>query len=96
MAGIIVVFDFDRTMIDCDSDSWVVNELVATELFQSLRPAMSWNSLMVCAPISHHTTPVALFFITNHIQLSSQDMLLSFITLSGEDDEGAAFTREDN
>nr|XP_010924487.1 inorganic pyrophosphatase 2 [Elaeis guineensis] len=46
MAGIIVVFDFDRTMIDCDSDSWVVNELGATELFQSLRPAMSWNSLM--------------------------------------------------
>ncbi|KAG1367853.1 hypothetical protein COCNU_14G003210 [Cocos nucifera] len=46
MAGIIVVFDFDRTMIDGDSDNWVVNELGATELFQSLLPTMSWNSLM--------------------------------------------------
>ncbi|KAG1367854.1 inorganic pyrophosphatase 2 [Cocos nucifera] len=46
MAGIIVVFDFDKTIIDCDSDNWVVDELGATELFQCLLPTMPWNSLM--------------------------------------------------
>ncbi|GMI91776.1 phosphoethanolamine/phosphocholine phosphatase 1 [Hibiscus trionum] len=46
-AGIVVVFDFDKTIIDCDSDNWVVDELGATELFEQLLPTMPWNSLMV-------------------------------------------------
>ncbi|XP_008779500.3 inorganic pyrophosphatase 2-like [Phoenix dactylifera] len=46
MAGIIVVFDFDKTIIDCDSDNWVVDQLGATELFERLLPTMPWNSLM--------------------------------------------------
>ncbi|XP_057976937.1 inorganic pyrophosphatase 2-like [Malania oleifera] len=46
MAGIVVVFDFDKTIIDCDSDNWVVDELGATELFNELLPTMPWNSLM--------------------------------------------------
>ncbi|KAE8736136.1 Inorganic pyrophosphatase 1 [Hibiscus syriacus] len=48
MAGssIVVVFDFDKTIIDCDSDNWVVDELGATELFEQLLPTMPWNSLM--------------------------------------------------
>ncbi|XP_057976939.1 inorganic pyrophosphatase 1-like [Malania oleifera] len=46
MAGIVVVFDFDKTIIDCDSDNWVVDELGATELFNQLLPTMPWNSLM--------------------------------------------------
>ncbi|XP_077217154.1 thiamine phosphate phosphatase-like protein [Tasmannia lanceolata] len=46
MAGIVVVFDFDKTIIDCDSDNWVVNELGATQLFNELLPTMPWNSLM--------------------------------------------------
>ncbi|CAA7402864.1 unnamed protein product [Spirodela intermedia] len=46
MAGTVVVFDFDKTIIDCDSDNWVVDELGATELFESLLPTMPWNSLM--------------------------------------------------
>uniref|UniRef100_A0A7N0V2Z0 Uncharacterized protein n=1 Tax=Kalanchoe fedtschenkoi TaxID=63787 RepID=A0A7N0V2Z0_KALFE len=43
---IVVVFDFDKTIIDCDSDNWVVDELGATNLFNSLLPTMPWNALM--------------------------------------------------
>uniref|UniRef100_A0A803NYW0 Uncharacterized protein n=1 Tax=Cannabis sativa TaxID=3483 RepID=A0A803NYW0_CANSA len=47
MAGnTIVVFDFDKTIIECDSDNWVVDELGATDLFNQLLPTMPWNSLM--------------------------------------------------
>ncbi|KAF8406914.1 hypothetical protein HHK36_006035 [Tetracentron sinense] len=46
MAGIVVVFDFDKTIIDCDSDNWVVDEMGATQLFNQLLPTMPWNSLM--------------------------------------------------
>lgn len=47
MAGIVVVFDFDKTIIDLDSDNWVVDELGATNLFNQLLPTMPWNSVMV-------------------------------------------------
>lgn len=47
MAGIIVLFDFDKTIVECDSDNWVVDELGATDLFNELLPTMTWNSLMV-------------------------------------------------
>nr|CAD1833952.1 unnamed protein product [Ananas comosus var. bracteatus] len=43
---IVVVLDFDKTIIDCDSDNWVVDGLGATELFERLLPTMPWNSLM--------------------------------------------------
>ncbi|XP_039064946.1 inorganic pyrophosphatase 1-like [Hibiscus syriacus] len=46
MADIVVIFDFDKTIIDCDSDNWVVDELGFTELFNQLLPTMPWNSLM--------------------------------------------------
>ncbi|XXG57195.1 hypothetical protein AAC387_Pa03g4415 [Persea americana] len=46
MAGIVVVFDFDKTIIDCDSDNWVVDDMGATDLFNELLPTMPWNSLM--------------------------------------------------
>lgn len=47
MAGnTIVVFDFDKTIIECDSDNWVVDELGASDLFNQLLPTMPWNSLM--------------------------------------------------
>ncbi|KAJ4959435.1 hypothetical protein NE237_026546 [Protea cynaroides] len=46
MSGIVVIFDFDKTIIDCDSDNWVVDELGFTELFNELLPTMPWNSLM--------------------------------------------------
>ena len=46
-AGVVIVFDFDKTILDCDSDNWVVDELGATELFTQLLPTLPWNSLMV-------------------------------------------------
>ncbi|GMI77940.1 phosphoethanolamine/phosphocholine phosphatase 1 [Hibiscus trionum] len=46
MAEVVVIFDFDKTIIDCDSDNWVVDELGFTELFNQLLPTMPWNSLM--------------------------------------------------
>jgi pyridoxal phosphate phosphatase PHOSPHO2 len=47
MARVVVLFDFDKTMIDCDSDNWIVDELGVTELFTQLLPTLPWNSLMV-------------------------------------------------
>ena len=47
MAGIVVVFDFDKTIIGCDSDNWVIDELGFTDLFNNLLPTMPWNTLMV-------------------------------------------------
>ncbi|XP_057455247.1 inorganic pyrophosphatase 2-like [Lotus japonicus] len=46
MSGVVVVFDFDKTIVDCDSDNWVVDELGFTDLFNQLHPTMPWNSLM--------------------------------------------------
>ncbi|KAF7030655.1 hypothetical protein CFC21_042152 [Triticum aestivum] len=46
MAGVVVVFDFDKAIIDVDSDNWVVDGLGATELFDSLLPTMPWNTLI--------------------------------------------------
>lgn len=46
MAGIVILFDFDKTIIDCDSDNWVVDNLGFTNLFNQLLPIMPWNSLM--------------------------------------------------
>ncbi|KAL8040331.1 hypothetical protein ABFX02_10G090500 [Erythranthe guttata] len=47
MAGeIVVIFDFDRTLIEDDSDRWVVTNMGLTQLFNQLRPTLPWNSLM--------------------------------------------------
>ncbi|GAV68302.1 Put_Phosphatase domain-containing protein [Cephalotus follicularis] len=47
MAGkIVVLFDFDRTLIDGDSDGWVVAEMGLTPLFNRLCSSLPWNSLM--------------------------------------------------
>ncbi|GAB4842441.1 hypothetical protein Ancab_012413 [Ancistrocladus abbreviatus] len=46
MAGIMVLFDFDKTIVDVDSDNWVVDGLGFTDLFNQLLPTMPWNSLM--------------------------------------------------
>lgn len=42
--GVVVVFDFDKTIIDCDSDNWVVDALGATERFDELLLHLPWNS----------------------------------------------------
>jgi len=42
----VIVFDFDLTIIDCDSDPWVIEQLGANQLFRSLLPSLPWNTLM--------------------------------------------------
>ncbi|WVZ69028.1 hypothetical protein U9M48_017885 [Paspalum notatum var. saurae] len=44
--GFVLVFDFDKTIIDVDSDNWVVDSLGLTDLFDRLLPTMPWNALM--------------------------------------------------
>ncbi|KAJ1285162.1 hypothetical protein BS78_03G258900 [Paspalum vaginatum] len=44
--GAVLVFDFDKTIIDVDSDNWVVDSLGLTDLFERLLPTMPWNALM--------------------------------------------------
>lgn len=46
MANIMVVFDFDKTIIDIDSDNWLMDELGFTEMFDQLIPTMPWNTCM--------------------------------------------------
>ncbi|KMS96036.1 hypothetical protein BVRB_002650 isoform A [Beta vulgaris subsp. vulgaris] len=46
MSRIVVIFDFDRTIIDGDSDNWVVTQMGLTHLFDQLFSTMPWNSLM--------------------------------------------------
>ncbi|KAJ8774066.1 hypothetical protein K2173_009497 [Erythroxylum novogranatense] len=46
MAGIVVIFDFDKTIVDVDSDNWVVDGLGFTDLFCQLLNTMPWNTLM--------------------------------------------------
>ncbi|KAL8136563.1 hypothetical protein V2J09_002564 [Rumex salicifolius] len=42
----VVIFDFDRTIIDGDSDNWVVTHMGLTPLFNQLVSKLPWNSLM--------------------------------------------------
>lgn len=42
----IVVFDFDRTLIDIDSDDWMIQQFGITEIFNQFYPTLPWNSLM--------------------------------------------------
>ncbi|WOG89363.1 hypothetical protein DCAR_0208601 [Daucus carota subsp. sativus] len=46
MAGIVVIFDFDKTIIDIDSDNWVIDGLGVTDMFDQLLTTMPWNSAM--------------------------------------------------
>lgn len=46
MADIIVMFDFDKTIIDWECDDWIVHEFGLTDLVNELLPSMPWNSLM--------------------------------------------------
>lgn len=68
MSGIVVIFDFDKTIIDCDSDNFVVDELGATDLFNQLLPTMPWNSLMVRL-IFRVPLPFLCMFLTHSITL---------------------------
>lgn len=47
MEGVVVVFDFDETIIDCDSDIWVAEDLGVANLFNDLINSMPWNAAAV-------------------------------------------------
>ncbi|KAK1265533.1 Inorganic pyrophosphatase 2 [Acorus gramineus] len=47
MEGIVLIFDFDKTIIDCDSDEWVVGGLGGAALLEELLPTLPLNTLMV-------------------------------------------------
>ncbi|XP_048227610.1 thiamine phosphate phosphatase-like protein [Ricinus communis] len=55
MARVVVVFDFDKTLIDCDSDNWVVEQLGVDDTFLHLLPTLPWNSLMDQMMIEIHS-----------------------------------------
>nr|KJB70384.1 hypothetical protein B456_011G070900 [Gossypium raimondii] len=54
--------DFDKTILDCDSDNWVVDKLGATELFNDLLPTMPLNSLMAISLYSFFYVVVVVVF----------------------------------
>ncbi|KAE9616191.1 hypothetical protein Lal_00017465 [Lupinus albus] len=68
MSGIVVVFDFDKTIIDCDSDNWVIDELGFTDLFNDLLPTMPWNSLMDRMMLELHSQGITIEDIENVLQ----------------------------
>lgn len=43
-AGLLIVFDFDKTIIDCDSDNHVVDSFGLTEKFDHFLLTQPWNS----------------------------------------------------
>lgn len=53
--AVVVLFDFDKTIIQWDSDDWVITKLGASDAFNRLRPTMYWNSLMVRTRHRPHT-----------------------------------------
>jgi len=44
----MIVLDFDWTLLDCNSDTLVVEKLGASALMNSLRHTLPWTQLMVC------------------------------------------------
>ncbi|KAJ0964638.1 hypothetical protein J5N97_025776 [Dioscorea zingiberensis] len=42
----VLVFDFDKTIMDCDSDNWLIDHLGATKLFDDLLLTLPWNTAM--------------------------------------------------
>jgi hypothetical protein len=56
----LLVFDFDKTIVDCDSDNWVVDALGATERFDELLLQLPWNYAIV----STHSLHACLWCLT--------------------------------
>lgn len=82
MAGIVVVFDFDKTIIDCDSDNWVVDDLGATKRFDELLQTMPWNSAIVSMDIK----PLFIYLFVNcsNYILIFQDMMMGELYSQGK------------
>lgn len=68
MARTMIVFDFDDTIIDCDSDIWVADDLGGAALFDDLLKSMPWNAAAVTIlKIKIHSYSRILFLFLLHI-----------------------------
>lgn len=100
---VVVVFDYDKTILDCDSDDWVTDHFGLSEtLGQLLRAGTPWNSLMVtCQPtLSLSLAPISRLNSTTDFQSHacycftldqcdiSQFLSFYFFWFSGSDDDG--------
>lgn len=92
MVDIVVIFDFDKTIIDCDSDNWVLDELGATKLFNQLLPTMPWNPLMVSLFFFYFAFSCSSFSFLSRSKVS----IIMAIFLTGSNDERTSFTRNKN
>ena len=92
MSRIVVVFDFDKTIVDVDSDNWVVDELGFTDLFNQLLPTMPWNTLMVSLFVltCFKCNLPCVFYSSIRIIICSEK--LHFLVFKGYNDDGASFT----
>lgn len=73
-AAAVVVFDFDRTIIDDDSDRWIVTEMGLTHLFNQLRHShtkMPWTSLMDKIMEQLHSNGITIDHIAECLQRAS-------------------------
>lgn len=60
----LILFDFDWSLIDCNSDTWVVDKLGASDLMRSLRHILPWTQLMVSfLPLPLFPVHVCLLFL---------------------------------
>lgn len=73
MTKVVVVFDFDRTLIDGDSDNWVVVQMGLTPLFHHLRSTLPWTSLMDRMMKELHSLGKTLDDIANCLKLMPLD-----------------------
>lgn len=72
-AGLVVVFDFDKTIIDCDSDNWVVDSLGFTERFDHLLLTHPWNSTMDIIMTEIHTQGISVQQIADILKTAPLD-----------------------
>lgn len=69
MVKVVVVMDFDRTIIDDDSDRWVINEMGLTDFFNKLRSTIpSWTSLMDTIMKELHSNGITIHNIAHCLQ----------------------------
>jgi pyridoxal phosphate phosphatase PHOSPHO2 len=69
MVKVVVVMDFDRTIIDDDSDRWVINEMGLTDFFNKLRSTIpSWTSLMDTIMKELHSKGITIHNIAHCLQ----------------------------
>ncbi|KAK1423870.1 hypothetical protein QVD17_19179 [Tagetes erecta] len=61
----MVIWDFDRTIMEDDSDRWVVTEMDLTHLFNQLRQTLPWNTLMDRMMEELHSQGTTIEDITN-------------------------------